>query len=92
MATFDDFIQTTQNQLDKKITEIAENVFADVVDLTPVRSGYAQSRWTINKIAEGYSIENDCDYIVYLDQGSSEQAPAGMTDVALARVAGRFEL
>lgn len=47
-------------------------------NLTPVDTGYARSRWKSTKYVfrPGGEITNDADYIVYLNQGSSKQAPA----------------
>jgi len=36
------------------------------------------------------TIHNSVEYIVYLDQGSSAQAPQGIVDPAVAAVEGRF--
>jgi len=48
--------------------------------VTPIDTGYARSRWVydikeINNEIVGV-ITNDADYIEYLNQGSSKQAPA----------------
>lgn len=46
--------------------------------VTPVKTGYARSRWKARKnyFVPGGEITNDAEYIVYLNQGSSKQAPA----------------
>ena len=71
-------------------------MFEDLVASTPIDTGYARSRWTLDtqlaspglSYAIGYSpypfnigvksfrITNDADYIVYLNRGWSQQAPA----------------
>lgn len=47
-------------------------------EVTPVDTGFARSRWVNRKniILPGGVIENDAPYIVFLNQGSSRQAPA----------------
>lgn len=59
-------------------------IFNEIVDNTPVDTGYAQSRWEIDFPRTGVcDISNDCDYISYLEDGHSQQAPTGMVQNAL---------
>jgi len=44
--------------------------------------------WTVGK--GNVFIHNSVEYIVFLDEGSSPQAPQGILDPAVASVAGRF--
>jgi hypothetical protein len=70
----------------------AERLLSAVVANTPVDTGYARSRWTLQK-PDAYTVRysvstpglftefkfvlsNDAPYIVYLNRGSSKQAPA----------------
>lgn len=71
----------------------AERLLEAIVENTPVKTGYARSRWTLQpadayalKYTVGYSagpffkearwvLSNDAPYIIYLNQGSSKQAP-----------------
>jgi hypothetical protein len=43
---------------------------------TPKDTGFASSRWTISGSFPRYQLGNDADYIKYLNEGSSKQAPA----------------
>jgi len=54
--------------------------------ITPVKTGYARSRWRSHKnyFTPGGDIINDAEYIVFLNQGSSKQAPAFFIEQALA--------
>lgn len=47
-------------------------------EVTPVDTGFARSRWTNRKnvLLPGGVIENDAPYILFLNQGTSRQAPA----------------
>ena len=63
---------------------LCEQIFEDIVDHTPVDTGYAQSRWEFTVVSENeVEIANDCDYISYLEDGHSQQAPHGMVQIAL---------
>lgn len=70
----------------------AERLHAAMVLNTPIKTGYARSRWTIRQTDAytvkytfskpglfgefNYTISNDAPYIIYLNAGSSKQAPA----------------
>lgn len=43
---------------------------------TPVDTGLARSSWEIKEENQNYNIENNVEYIQYLNEGSSKQAPA----------------
>lgn len=44
---------------------------------TPVDTGFARDHWRLTAVnGEEILIENEADYIKYLNQGSSQQAPA----------------
>ena len=53
--------------------------------ITPVDTGFARSRWkySSNLFLPGGVLENDAPYIIYLNQGSSKQAPAFFIERAL---------
>ncbi len=43
---------------------------------TPVDTGLAQSSWKTTENENGINVENTAEYIQYLNEGSSKQAPA----------------
>ena len=61
--------------------------FNDVVESTPVRTGHAQDGWdyTFEDI-DNARVWNDVEYISYLEDGWSSQAPNGMVGPALDRL------
>lgn len=61
--------------------------FNDVVSHTPVRTGHAQDGWdyTFEDI-DNARVWNDVEYISYLEDGWSSQAPNGMVGPALDRL------
>ena len=76
-------------------SNIAEEMFRKIVDRTPVKSGYAKSRWQVevDKDSDGFvnaEITNDAPYIIFLEMGSSDQAPNGMVAITLAEMEMKY--
>lgn len=67
---------------DEVVPLVMDDLFRLIVDATPVRTGYAQSQWKL----DGTTISNDCDYISFLEDGWSDQAPDGMVAPALEQL------
>lgn len=58
-----------------KLTIVA--LLADLKTATPVDTGLAQSSWTARQISNVTTVvQNNVPYIRYLNEGSSEKAPA----------------
>lgn len=66
------FNSRAENNLKKQTESFVEDLRA----VTPVDTGKAQASWVIEKVANGYDVKNTVEYIQYLNQGSSKQAPA----------------
>lgn len=67
--------------------EVILEFFNDVVSHTPVRTGYAQDGWDYEfEDTDNARVFNDVEYISYLDDGWSSQAPSGMTGPAISRL------
>jgi hypothetical protein len=82
-----------RDMVDTKGEAAIQQLFSDLVLATPIRTGYARSRWTLEPSTQ-YTVKydvrykglwfgerkvvlsNDAPYIIYLNQGSSKQAPA----------------
>lgn len=64
---------------DEVFFPVLDEVFNMIVDATPVATGYAAGQWRL----QGDTISNDCEYISYLEDGWSDQAPDGMVGPAL---------
>lgn len=75
-----------QHDIDEVIKEVGKEALTRVKDRTPVRTGYAQSRWELTVESDGFTLENDADYISYLELGSSSQAPSGMLGITMVEV------
>lgn len=63
-------------ELAEKQAKIVQNIIEDLVQATPIDSGFARSRWQKVRIGNGeWRIVNDTSYINQLNAGSSRQAP-----------------
>jgi HK97 gp10 family phage protein len=71
-------LKSTVNKVEKKeLKEVANELVEKLEIATPKDTGYAASRWEVNSHTEKkLNIVNDADYIGYLNEGSSQQAPA----------------
>jgi hypothetical protein len=84
-----------EDQLNAVVNHFLDDFFNEVKDTTPVREGRAKRGWRKKgkyDIARGGSqtvIENRVPYIGILDEGSSRQAPRGMTDPAFRKLSKR---
>jgi hypothetical protein len=74
----------------RKITKAVDEISRDLLDelkaTTPVDTGFARSRWKKKGSINNRVIENDAEYISFLDDGSSSQAKNGMTKPAIAKI------
>lgn len=50
-------------------------LMADLVEATPIDTGFARSRWKMTPSKKGFDITNDAPYIFVLNNGHSKQAP-----------------
>jgi len=74
-------------ELDQTVRQISQEYFGLVKDKTPVRTGRAKRGWRLKKQRQFvYNVNNRVPYIGRLDEGSSKQAPRGMTRPAAREV------
>jgi len=52
------------------------NMLGDLVEATPIDTGQARASWNVDKRDDIYNVKNDVEYIQYLNEGSSKQAPS----------------
>lgn len=84
MATLEVTIRNDLELDPGDFASLCEDIFDEIVSNTPVDTGFAQSAWEINFIDDNTcEITNDCDYISFLEDGHSQQAPDGMVQLAL---------
>jgi len=74
---------------DKTVDELAKKLLAGVRRRTPVDTGLAKASWERRTEGNDEVIVNTQPYTVFLDRGSSRQAPRGITRPAIRAVLTR---
>ena len=59
-----------------KTTPVVLKLKEELVNATPIDTGLARESWSTSKTLKGHDVKNSVEYIEYLNQGSSKQAPA----------------
>lgn len=83
------------NSLSSIVNHFLDDFFDEVKRTTPVRKGRAKRGWRrrnkydIDRKGSTTVMENKVPYIGLLDEGSSSQAPRGMTDPAFRKLSKR---
>lgn len=73
---FEKILQKRNESVSLQSLKTVSKLKEELVNNTPVDTGLAKSSWIIVKENQNHNIENNVDYIQYLNQGSSKQAPA----------------
>ena len=76
-------------QVQQMLADIKQKTFDTARSLTPVDTGYAKSQWKKRNISKGFEVKNKVDYIPFLDEGHSKQAPKGITKPTV-RIMSRY--
>jgi HK97 gp10 family phage protein len=58
---------------------------------TPIDTGRARSSWKTAKAGDDWTVSNNVDYIEYLNEGSSQQAPENFVEKAVQKVVKNFK-
>jgi len=83
MAQLSQIFDGVAKDINACIDDIARETYIRIYNRTPVDTGYAQSRWDLTTGTETFTISNDAEYISFLEEGSSQQAPMGMVAVTM---------
>lgn len=81
-------IEITEDMLTDYVGKIALEVHADCVLATPVDTGQARQGWEVTTPTTAYEdgiVENNVSYIGHLNDGHSNQAPAGFVDTIVQK-------
>ena len=63
--------------------KVADQAVKVVKSVTPVDTGRLKSSWEeTRKTSRSVTVTNDCDYAVYVNDGTPKMAPRGMTEIA----------
>ena len=72
------------------VQRLADEVFLDAKEVTPVKTGNARRNWTKKVTGDNFTVENRVPYIERLEAGASKQAPKGIIGPTLSRVKGKI--
>ncbi len=67
-------LMKASNKLQTRKT--VETMVEELIVKTPIDTGLARKSWKMIEQENGITVENSTEYIEYLNQGSSKQAPA----------------
>lgn len=54
----------------------AGKLLVELVNKTPIDTGHARASWKVEETSVSINLINDAEYIQYLNEGSSKQAPS----------------
>lgn len=75
-AEFEKLQKLTNKELKDKSKLVVNNLEKDLISATPIDTGFARESWKVAESKTGFDITNSAPYIEYLNEGSSQQAPA----------------
>jgi hypothetical protein len=75
-SEFKKIFESTEKLTQEEALKTVFNLKNDLVAQTPVDTGFARDSWSIEKQAKDFNLSNTAEYIQYLNDGSSVQAPA----------------
>lgn len=91
-------IKSLQQQLVSETAKLAQTVYTEVRNRTPVDTGRARSGWTKQNKPNGFVVQNTVPYVPVLDKGrhmtnrgmrGSKQAPKGIVGPSLDAIKGK---
>lgn len=90
--------RSLQTQLRSEVKRLADDLFKEIKQRTPVKTGTAKAGWTKQVSGNKFTIENQVPYIGVLDKGrhmtnngmrGSKQAPKGIVSPSLNSIKGK---
>ena len=86
-------VDATIDRLQKEMKSIIENAAQEVLVAaranTPVKTGYARSKWSKTVSEKNFEVSNKVPYIQRLEAGASKQAPRGIIGPTLEQIKGK---
>lgn len=74
--TFNNLTIQLEGEKKKLLLSTSKKIIRDLRDVTPVDTGNARDSWVVRDEGKTVVIENTTEYVKYLNEGSSKQAPA----------------
>lgn len=72
----DETIRQLNEDVDTFYQRVTDVFLDELRNFTPVRTGYAQSRWRKNTSVKKPEVSNDAPYVPYLEKGTSRMRAA----------------
>jgi HK97 gp10 family phage protein len=73
----------------KLVSRLADEVYTDARQNTPVKTGNARKNWNKKITKTGAVVDNKVPYIERLEAGASKQAPKGIIGPTLSQIKGK---
>ena len=74
------FLKQVEEEKVKTVRKAATAALADLEAATPVDTGRAKEAWQLSINGDKATLTNTTDYLVYLNAGSSDQAPTNFIE------------
>jgi len=77
------FKKQIEREISSKLDSVSKAILSDLKEVTPKDTGAAANSWEVTNLDKeklSFEINNDKDYIKYLNAGSSQQAPANFIE------------
>lgn len=85
LKAFDQWVERTQANAEDVFRALVLDIFSSIQIRTPVDTGRARGNWQVEfNGPQSATISNNLPYIERLENGWSQQAPAGMVRVTLS--------
>ena len=68
------------------VKRIGDDLYREIIERTPVRTGYLKSRWIKEANINYTLISNDAPYAIYVEEGTSKMAPHYMVKSSLKKI------
>lgn len=73
------------------VKDLGELTLQEARGKTPVKTGYARSKWTRTQSTDNFEVANRVPYIEKLEAGASRQAPRGIIGPTLTAIKGKVK-
>ena len=78
-----------KKELSQMVKDLGNTTLQEAKGHTPVKTGYAKSKWTKTQSKDNFEVANRVPYIERLEAGASRQAPRGIIGPTLTAIKGK---
>ena len=80
-----------KKELAQMVKDLGQTTLQEAKGHTPVKTGYARSKWTKTQTKDNFEVANRVPYIERLEAGASRQAPRGIIGPTLTAIKGKVK-